>query len=99
MAINSFSSYAVYLSNLNGFKNLQGSLNELNQQLASGKKSLSLVNYGSSGQSLLGMRADSVKRQSYVDTMNAASTDVKSYDTVFDQMEKMAADMLQAFTS
>jgi hypothetical protein len=99
MAINSFSSYAVYLSNLNGFKNLQGSLNELTQQLASGKKSLSLVNYGSGGQSLLGLRADAVKRQSYIDTTNAASTDVKSYDTVFTQMEKIASDMFKAFTS
>jgi hypothetical protein len=99
MAINSFSSYAVYLSNLNGFKNLQGSLNELTQQLASGKKSLSLVNYGSDGQSLLGLRADAVKRQSYIDTTNAASTDVKSYDTIFTQMEKMASDMFTAFTS
>jgi hypothetical protein len=99
MAINAFSSYAVYLSNLNGFKNLQGSLNDLTQQLASGKKSLSLVNYGSSSQSLLGFRADAVKRQSYIDTTNAASTDVKSYDTIFTQMEKMASDMFQAFTS
>jgi hypothetical protein len=99
MAINSFSSYAVYLSNLNGFKNLQGSLNDLTQQLASGKKSLSLVNYGTSGQSLLGLRAEATKRQSYVDSINAASTDVKSYDTIFTQMEKMAADMSQAFTS
>src|SRR4051812_10318863 len=99
MAVNAFSSYAVYLSNLNGFKNLQGSLNELTQQLASGKKSLSLVNYGSSGQSLLGLRADATKRQSYIDTMNAATTDVKSYDTIFTQMEKIASDMFQAFTS
>jgi hypothetical protein len=99
MAINAFSSYAVYLSNLNGFKNLQSSLNELTQQLASGKKSLSLVNYGSDSQSLLGMRADAVKRQSYIDASNAASTDVKSYDTIFTQMEKMASDMFQAFTS
>lgn len=99
MAVNSFSSYAVYLSNLNGFKNLQGSLNELTQQLASGKKSLSLVNYGSDGQSLLGLRADATRRQSYIDSINAASTDVKSYDTIFSQMEKIAADMFQAFTS
>jgi hypothetical protein len=99
MTINAFSSYAVYLSNLNGFKNLQGSLNELTQQLASGKKSLSLVNYGSDGQSLLGLRADATKRQSYIDSINAASTDVKSYDTIFTQMEKIAADMSQAFTS
>jgi hypothetical protein len=99
MAINAFSSYALYLSNLNGFKNLQSSLNELTQQLASGKKSLSLVNYGSDGQSLLGLRAESVKRQSYIDASNAASTDVKSYDTIFTQMEKIAADMFQAFSS
>ena len=99
MPVNTFSSYAVYLSNLNGFKNLQGSLNELTQQLASGKKSLSLVNYGSDSQSLLGLRAEATKRQSYIDSMNAASTDVKSYDTIFTQMEKIAADMFQAFTS
>ncbi|WP_395018128.1 hypothetical protein [Dongia sp.] len=99
MAINAFSSYAVYLSNLNGFKNLQGSLNELTQQLASGKKSLSLVNYGSDGQSLLGLRAEATKRQSYIDSINAASTDVKSYDSIFTQMEKIASDMFQAFTS
>jgi flagellin-like hook-associated protein FlgL len=99
MAINTFSSYAVYLSNLNGFKNLQGSLNELTEQLASGKKSVSLVNYGSAGQSLLSLRAEATKRQSYVDSINAASTDVKSYDTIFDQMEKIAADMSSAFTS
>jgi hypothetical protein len=99
MAVNSFSSYAVYLSNLNGFKTLQSSLNELTQQLASGKKSLSLVNYGSNGQSLLGLRAEATKRQSYIDATNGASTDVKSYDTVFTQMEKIASDMLQAFTS
>jgi hypothetical protein len=99
MAINSFSSYAVYLSNLNGFKNLQGSLNALTQQLASGKKSLNLVDYGSGGQSLLGLRADATRRQSYIDSINGASTDVKSYDSIFTQMEKISSDMFQAFTS
>src|SRR6478735_2294404 len=99
MAINSFSSYAVYLSNLNGLKNLQGTLNEMNQQISSGKKSLSLVNYGSDGQFLLGLRADATRRQSYIDIINAASTDVKSYDSIFTQMEKISSDMFQAFTS
>lgn len=99
MSINSFSSYAIYLNNVSGFKKLQSSLDELTQQLASGKQSPSLVTYGSNGQSLLSLRAEAVKRQSYIDTTNAASTDVKSYDSIFTQMETMAADMLQAFTS
>src|ERR1044072_7709428 len=99
MPINAFSSYAAHLSNLNGFKSLQRSLNELTQQLASGKKSLSLVNYGSDGQSLLGLRADATRRQSYIDSINAATNDVQRYDTVSTQMEKIAADMFQAFTS
>ena len=76
MSINSYSTYAVYLSNVNGFQNLQSTLNDLTQQLASGKKSGSLVTYGAQGQDLLNLRADATKRQSYIDTTNAASTDV-----------------------
>ena len=34
MAINAYSTYAVYLTNVNGFTKLQTTLNELNQQLA-----------------------------------------------------------------
>ncbi|HVO03026.1 MAG TPA: hypothetical protein VMT54_12535 [Candidatus Cybelea sp.] len=99
MAVNSFSTYAVYLSNLNGFKNLQSSLDALTQQLASGKKSSNLVTYGSDGQNLLNLRADATKRQSYIDTINAAETDVKSYDQIFGQLETTASNMLQAFTA
>src|SRR5581483_5658154 len=99
MSINSYSTYAVYLSNLNGFQKLQSTLNDLTQQLASGKKSSSLVTYGADGQNLLSLRADATKRQSYIDTTNGASTDVKSYDQIFTQLEKIASDMQQAFTA
>jgi len=99
MAINSYSTYAVYLSNVSGFQKLQTSLNDLTQQLASGKKSSSLVFYGAQSQNLLSLRADATKRQSYIDTTNAASTDVKSYDQIFTQLETIAANMQQAFTA
>ncbi len=99
MAINSFSTYSVYLSNLAGFQKLQGSLNDLTQQLSSLKKSTNLTAYGASGQRLLDLRADATKRQGYIDATTAASTDVKTYDQVFTQMETLSANMLQAFTA
>ena len=99
MSINSYSTYAVYLSNVSGFRSLQTTLDQLNQQLASGTKSTNLVTYGSDAQSLLTLRADETKRQSYIDTTNAASTDVKSYDQIFSQLETISSNMLQAFTS
>ncbi|HVZ01991.1 MAG TPA: hypothetical protein VHA35_20970 [Dongiaceae bacterium] len=99
MAINSFSTYSIYLSNLAGFQNLQSSLNDLTQQLSSLKKSGDLTYYGASGQRLLDLRADADKRQGYIDATTAASTDVKTYDQVFTQMETLASNMLQAFTA
>jgi flagellar hook-associated protein 3 FlgL len=99
MSINAYSTYSTYLSNLNGIQNLQSTLNQLSQQLASNTKSVSLVAYGASSQSLLSLRADSALRQSYIDTTNGASTDVKSYDQIFTQLETMASNMLSAFTA
>jgi flagellar hook-basal body complex protein FliE len=99
MAINSFSTYSVYLSNLGGFQKLQSSLNDLTAQLASMKKSTDLTTYGASGQRLLDLRADADKRQGYIDATTAASTDVKSYDQVFTSMETLTSNMLQAFTA
>jgi hypothetical protein len=99
MSINAYSTYAVYLSNVAGFTSLQSTLNDLTQQLASGKKSSSLVTYGADSQNLLALRADATKRQSYIDTTNAASTDVSSYDQIFTQLETIASNMQQAFTA
>lgn len=99
MTINSFSTYSVYLSNLAGFQKLQGSLNDLTQQLSSLKKSSDLTTYGASGQRLLELRADADKRQGYIDATTAASTDVKTYDQVFGDMETLTSNMLKAFTA
>jgi hypothetical protein len=99
MTVNAYSTYATYLTNLSGIQNLQTSLNTLSQQLASQKKSSSLVTYGASSQTLLSLRADAVKRQSYIDTTTAAGTDVSSYDQIFSQLETMSSDMLSAFTA
>ncbi|MES1151098.1 MAG: hypothetical protein ABUL54_04320, partial [Dongia sp.] len=99
MAINSFSTYSVYLSNLAGFQKLQGSLNDLTQQLSSLKKSSDLTTYGASGQRLLDLRADVDTRQGYIDATTAATTDVKTYDQVFTQLETLTSNMLQAFTA
>lgn len=99
MAFNSFSTYSVFLSNLSGFQKLQGSLNDLTLQLATLKKSTDLTTYGASGQRLLNLRADADKRQGYIQATTAASTDVKTYDQVFTQMETLTSNMLSAFTA
>lgn len=93
MAVNGYSSYANYLSNVSGFKNLQGSLAELTRQLASGKKSQSLVNYGVQGSQLLTLRAEIQRREGYLDAIKISQTDIKAYDRVFTSMEKLATNL------
>ena len=93
MAVNGYSSYANYLSNVSGFKNLQGSLAELTQQLASRKKSQSLVNYGVQGAQLLTLRAEIQRREGYLDAIKISQTDIKAYDRVFTSMEKIATNL------
>ncbi|MBI2254263.1 MAG: hypothetical protein HYU58_06575 [Proteobacteria bacterium] len=99
MTINAYSSYANYLGNIAGVKNLQTSLAQLTEQLNTGKKSLSLVNYGVQGSRLLDLRADIQRREGYIDAIKAITPDIKAYDTVFNSMEKLASDMHSAFLS
>ena len=99
MAINSYSTYATYLGNLSAFKQLQGSLVDLTQQLNSGKKATDITFYGAEGTRLLDLRAEIKKREGYIDTIKSASTDVKAYDTVMSRMETLAQNMNSAFTS
>jgi hypothetical protein len=99
MAVNAYSSYAAYLSNLGGIQSIQNSLNTLTQQLNSNKKSTDLTFYGSDATRLTDLRAEVDKRQSYVDTINTADTDVKAYDNVFTTLESVTSQMQQAFTA
>lgn len=99
MSINAYSSYATYLGNVAGFKNLQSSLAELTQQLNSGKKSTSLVAYGVQGSRLLDLRAEIQRREGYLDAIKAVTPDIKAYDMVFDSMETLASNMYSAFLS
>lgn len=99
MTVNAYSSYATYLGNVAGFKNLQSSLAELTQQLNSGKKSTSLVAYGVQGSRLLDLRAEIQRREGYLDAIKAATPDIKAYDTVFSNMETLASNMYSAFLS
>ncbi len=61
----------------------------LTQQLNTGKKSLSLVNYGVQGSRLLDLRADIQRREGYLDAIKAVTPDVKAYDKVFNSMETL----------
>ncbi|WP_374308346.1 hypothetical protein [Dongia sp.] len=99
MTINAYSSYANYLGNVSGFKNLQSSLAQLTQQLNTGTKSVSLVAYGTQGTRLLDLRAEIQRREGYLDAIKALTPDVKAYDKVFDSMEKLASNMYSAFLS
>lgn len=99
MPVNTYSSYATYLSNISGVKNLQMSLSQLTQQLNTGTKSSNLVTYGVQGTRLLDLRAEIERRNGYLDAIKAVSPDVKAYDKVFTSMEKLASDMHSAFLS
>ena len=85
MPVNGYSTYAAYLSNVNGFQRLQTSLATLTQQLNSGKKSTDLTTYGVEAQRLVDLRAEIARRQGYIEAIKSAATDVKAYDRVFDQ--------------
>src|SRR5690242_10587795 len=99
MPVAGYSTYAAYLSNLNGFQRLQTSLAQLTQQLNSGKKSSDLTTYGVEAQRLVDLRAEIARRQGYMESIKSASTDVKAYDRVFTSIENINATMLQAFTA
>ncbi len=99
MPVNGYSTYAAYLSNVNGFQRLQTSLATLTQQLNSGKKSSDLTTYGVEAQRLVDLRAEIARRQGYMEAIKSASTDVKAYDRVMGSIEDINATMLQAFTA
>jgi flagellin-like hook-associated protein FlgL len=99
MPVNGYSTYAAYLSNVNGFQRLQTSLAQLTQQLNSGKKSSDLTTYGVETQRLVDLRAEIARRQGYIESIKSAATDVKAYDRVFNSVEDINATMLQAFTA
>ncbi|HKP24303.1 MAG TPA: hypothetical protein VJV39_10580 [Dongiaceae bacterium] len=99
MPVSGYSTYAAYLSNVNGFQRLQTSLATLTQQLNSGKKSSDLTTYGVETQRLVDLRAEIARRQGYMEAIKSASTDVKAYDRVMGSIEDINATMLQAFTA
>jgi flagellin-like hook-associated protein FlgL len=99
MPVNGYSTYAAYLSSVNGFQRLQTSLAQLTQQLNTGKKSSDLTTYGVEAQRLVDLRAEIARRQGYIEAINSASTDVKTYDRVLTSVEDINATMLQAFTA
>src|SRR3954470_11018559 len=99
MPVNGYSTYAAYISSVNGFSRLQTSLAQLTQQLNSNKKSTDLTTYGVDAQRLVDLRAEIARRQGYVESIKSASTDVKAYDRVLTTVEDINATMLQAFTA
>jgi hypothetical protein len=99
MPVNGYSTYAAYVSNVNGFQRLQTSLAQLTQQLNSGKKSSDLTTYGVETQRLVDLRAEIARRQGYMEAIKSASTDVKAYDRVIGSIEDINATMIQAFTA
>ena len=91
MALNAYSSYATYLSNIAGVKNLQTSLAELTQQLNSGKKSSNLVTYGVQGARLLDLRAEIQRREGYA---QSAVNDLDHYQEKIEIARNLTNDAL-----
>jgi phage tail sheath gpL-like len=95
----SFSSYATYSANVSGFRTLQQQLAQLQNQLATQRKSQDLSFYGLDAKRLLESRADDATRSSYLQTIASLGTEVKSYDRIFTHLEKIASDAIANFTS
>ena len=85
-------SYAKYLGLVRNLTAGQQKVDDLSQQLTTGKKSVDLNAYGAETQKLLELRAELVKRDSYVQQIDTALPRVKASSVVLDQLEKMATD-------
>jgi len=85
-------SYAKYLGLVRNLTAGQKQVDTLSQQLTTGKKSLDLNAYGPETQKLLDLRAEMVKRDSYVQNIDTAAPRVKAMDTVLSSLEKLASD-------
>ncbi len=85
-------SYAKYLGLVRNLTAGQQKVDDLSQQLTTGKKSVDLNAYGAETQKLLELRAELVKRDNYVQQIDTALPRVKASSVVLDQLEKMASD-------
>lgn len=90
----SSSTYATYLSLLNGLKGNASQLNTLSNQLTSGIQSSDLDYYGQQASQLLGLKASYAQAQGYSTAINLATTQVNASATALTSIQKIVSDLL-----
>lgn len=87
------SAYGSYINTVRTLTGGQSTIDNLSEQLNTGKKSTDISFYGTQSQRLLDLRAELVRRQSYSQTIDQTMTRVKSYDTLMERMTDMASEL------
>lgn len=87
------SSYGSYINTVRTLTGGQNSIENLSEQLNTGKKSQDVSFYGTQSQRLLDLRTELVRRQGYSQTIDQTMTRVKSYDKLMERMGDMASEL------
>ncbi|PWC39179.1 flagellin [Azospirillum sp. TSO35-2] len=97
-SITGVSSYSQYLSLVRNLSGGQNSINQLSEQLTTGKKSVDLNAYGPDVQKLLDLRAEMAKRNNYVQNIDTAAPRVAATDKVLTSLEKTISEWTSSST-
>mgnify|MGYP000847456299 FL=1 len=85
-------SYARYMNLVRTLSDGQKKVDTLTTQMNTGVKSVDLKGYGAETEKLLALRAELVKRKSYSDSIDTATTRLKTTDLVLTNLEKLTTD-------
>ncbi|MCW2248167.1 flagellin-like hook-associated protein FlgL [Azospirillum fermentarium] len=85
-------SYARYMSLVRTLSDGQKKVDTLTTQMNTNVKSVDLKGYGAETEKLLALRAELVKRKTYSDSIDTATTRLKTTDLVLTNLEKLTTD-------
>ncbi|MBP2308767.1 hypothetical protein GBZ48_09185 [Azospirillum melinis] len=97
-SITGVSSYSKYLSLVRNLSGGQNDINQLSEQLTTGKKSVDLNAYGPEVQKLLDLRAEMAKKTNYIQSINTAAPRVEATDKVLTSMESIISSWTSSTT-
>ncbi len=91
-AITQIGNYARHLSQVQNLSNRQAAVDDLTKQLTTGRKSENLRALGPETQQLLDLRAELVRRDNYVQSIDTALPRLKGTDLVLNRLSQLASD-------
>jgi len=93
MTIGKVSSYAAYINQVRTLQTAQTQINELSDQMSSGKKSTDLSFYGPDAQRLLDLKAEYARRQGFQTAIDNVTPRVKAYDKILTRLNDIVTDL------